>query len=119
MRRMAEDHRSLRLPHWIWDLYADVVGDIGRAADLRHYMDWRIDNPGVGLGDDVQPPHEFLTTLRVETIRWELFAEAVGESNASADLRRYIWWRLQHPAAPLPGRRLPPLRRSTRRPACV
>jgi len=116
---MADDHHSLRLPHWLWSQYAGVVGNIGRSPDLKRFMAWRVEDPDTVLGEDVAPPHDFLATLRVEAVRWDLFGETVGEGDVSAELRRYIWWRIQHPDAPLPGRRMPPMPRRTRRLAGV
>lgn len=111
MWRMTDNHRSLRLPTWLWLQYAKVVGNAGRTPDLKVFMDWRIDHRGVDLGDDVTTPYDFLTTLRIEPQRWELFKNSVGDGETPAELRRYIWWRVQHPDTPLPGRRLGPLRR--------
>jgi hypothetical protein len=117
MTLMANDnHRALRLPGWLWDKYADVVGDLGRTSDLKIYMDWRSENPYAVLGPDVAAPYEFSTTLRIESERWELFMDTVGEGNCTADMRRYVWWRVQHPTTRLPGRRLGPLRREKRQP---
>jgi hypothetical protein len=119
MSPMADDHHSLRIPSWLWRRYAAVVGNVGRGPDLKIFMDWRIDNPDTRLGPDVAPPHDFLATFRVELERWELFTDTVADLDASAELRRYIWWRSQNPEEPLPGRRVPPLQRWKRRPACV
>lgn len=119
MWAMADNHRPLRLPKWLWQQYARVVGDVGRTPDLKIFMDWCMDNTTVDLGPDVAAPYDFLATLRVEPERWEAFLDAVGDRGASRRLRTYIWWRVQHPHDPLPGRRLGPLRRSSRRPALV
>lgn len=116
---MADEHHSLRLPYWLWSRYEAVVGNIGRTPDLKRFMDWRIEEPDVQLGEDVELPYQFTATFRIESTRWDLFAETVGEGDVSADLRRYIWWRVQNPKAPLPGRRLPPMPRRTRRLAGV
>lgn len=117
---MADNpHRSLWLPLRLWTQYAEVVGNGGRTADLKIFMDWRIDHPDLVLGPDVAAPYDFLTTLRVESRRWELYLKTVGEREGSAEMRRYISWRIQHPSDPLPGRRLGPLRREVRRPALV
>jgi hypothetical protein len=97
-----------------------VVGDRGRTTDLKSFIDWAIDHPGVLLGDDLAGPHDFMPTLRVEPARWELFLDAIGDVDYSSALRCYINWRIQNPDAPLPGRRVPPFKRSSRRPlACV
>lgn len=116
---MADDHHSLRVPRWLWSRYAEVVGNIGRAPDLKRFMAWRLDDSATELGPDVEPPHDFTATFRVPDELWNLFAGDMAEGEISAELRRYIWWRVQHPKEPLPGRRLPPLRRSTRHVACV
>lgn len=116
---MADVHRSLRLPLWLWQRYAAVVGDVGRSPDLKRYMAWQIDNPRVVLGPDVEPPYDFLATLRVPELLWELFAGDLAEGDVSASLRAYIWWRVQRPDDPLPGGRMPPLRRQSRNPVPV
>lgn len=117
---MADNHRPIRTPYWLWQQYASVVGDVGRTADLKRFQDWQIDNPGDTIGPDVDGPHDFLTTLRIETERWELFLDTVPDGDGSARMRAYMWWRVQHPTDPLPGRRVPPLRRQSRPPAlCV
>lgn len=116
---MAENHRPLRVPLWLWQRYAEVVGDVGRTADLKTFLAWRIDNPPVELGDDVAAPYDFLAKFRVDLDLWELFLRTVADDEGSSEMRRYIWWRVQHPDAPLPGRRVPPLQRWSRRPACV
>lgn len=41
--------RGIRVDPELWDAYAEVVGDLGRAADLRSYIEWRIDNPRTPL----------------------------------------------------------------------
>lgn len=113
MWSMADNHHPLRLPKWLWLQYARVVGDVGRTADLKVFMDWRIDHTGVLLGPDVAAPHDFLATLRIEPERWNLFKATLDEGECSAQMRSYIWWRVLHPAVPLPGRRLGPLRRGS------
>jgi hypothetical protein len=117
---MAENqHRSLWLPQWLWTQYATVVGNLGRTADLKVFMDWRIDHTDLTLGPDVAAPYDHLATLRIEAGRWELYMDTVGHRECSAEMRRYIWWRIQHPSDPLPGRRLGPLRRHREQPALV
>jgi hypothetical protein len=116
---MADNHHPLRLPSWLWRQYAKVVGNVGRTPDLKVFMDWRIDNTDVELALDVTTPYDFLATLRIEPARWQLFAETVEDRSCSSELRRYIWWRVQHPDEPLPGRRLGPLRRESQRPVLV
>lgn len=38
--------RRIRVDPALWDAYARIVGDGGRAADLREYMEWRVEHPG-------------------------------------------------------------------------
>lgn len=45
-------HRSRNLrgiPDALWLAFAAVVGDKNRAADLRAYIEWRIENPTAKL----------------------------------------------------------------------
>lgn len=41
--------RRIRADQELWDAYENVVGDGGRSADLRAYMEWRIENPTMPL----------------------------------------------------------------------
>jgi hypothetical protein len=116
---MAENHRPLRVPHWLWQQYAGVVGDVGRTSDLKKFVAWQIDNPDLEIGPDIEGPHDFLAKIRTELELWDLFLETVPEDDGAARLRAYIWWRVQNPSAPLPGRRMPPMRRQSRPVACV
>lgn len=43
------DFRKLRVDQELWDAYTEVVGDGGRSADLRSYIEWRVDNPTTPL----------------------------------------------------------------------
>jgi hypothetical protein len=43
------DVRRFRIHQEIWDMYGDVVGDAGRAGDLRAYIEWRTENPRTPL----------------------------------------------------------------------
>ncbi len=115
---MTEDssHHTLRLPKWLWEQYGKIVGNLGRTPDLKIYMDWQLDNPNAELGDDVAGPCDFSTTLRIEPERWAAFMSTVGKGDCTEEMRRYIWWRVQHPRDPLPGRKLGPLRRERRLP---
>ncbi len=114
---MAEDHRSLRAPRWLWEEHEKVVDN--HSGDLRLYMDWRIHHSGIVLGPDVEPPHDFLATFRVEQALWDGFQAAVPAGAGSADLRSYIWFRVQYPNRRLPSRVLHPEPRTVRWPACV
>lgn len=120
MKNMADTLHAMRAPSWLWDGFAAVVGEKGRTADLKVFMDWAIDNPRVLLADDVSGPHDQMITFRIEDPRWDLFLEALDKQDYASAIRRYINWRIQNPDQPLPGRRLGPLKRSPRRPlACV
>lgn len=114
---MAEDHHALRISAKLWKAFAGIVGDIGRGTDLKRYLDWRSEHPDHWLGPDPAGPHDFLATFRVERVRWDLYSDAVPAGRISSDLRSYVQWRVHHPSQPLPGRRLPPIARRTRRPA--
>lgn len=43
------DLRKLRVDNETWDLYTEIVGVRGRSADLKAYINWRIDNPSTPL----------------------------------------------------------------------
>jgi hypothetical protein len=43
------DIRRLRVPKEIWDAYTEATGDLGRAQDLRDYIEWRSENPRTPL----------------------------------------------------------------------
>lgn len=116
---MADDLHSFRTPKWLWKAHGEVVGDVGRAPDLKEFMSWRIDNPGVPLGPDVDLPYEITPSVRVHPDLWTPFAGCVADGDCSAELRRYMNWRVAHPREPLPGRRRGPLRRQSRPVACV
>jgi hypothetical protein len=119
MRTMTDGHRSMRIARTLWERYGTVVGDLGRTADLKVFLDWAAENPGVQLADDAAGPHDFTPTFRIEGPRWQAFLESIGDADYSSVLRRYINWRTAHPNQPLPGRRVPPLKRQRRPLACV
>lgn len=41
--------RGIRVADELWNEYAAVVGDAGRAQDVRAYIEWRVDNPRTPL----------------------------------------------------------------------
>lgn len=45
----SRDLRRFRLDDETWKAYGELVGDGGRSADLKAYIDWRLDNPTVPL----------------------------------------------------------------------
>lgn len=45
----SSDLRRFRLDQESWDAYGKLVGNGGRSADLKAYIDWRLDNPTVPL----------------------------------------------------------------------
>lgn len=45
----SSDIRRFRLDDDTWDAYGDLVGDGGRSADLKAYIEWRLDNPETPL----------------------------------------------------------------------
>lgn len=38
-----------RAPDELWAAYSEIVGDGGRSADLKAYIEWRVDNPTTPL----------------------------------------------------------------------
>lgn len=47
--RSYDNMHPIRIPKEVWDGYADIVGNCGRSADLKAYINWRIDNPTTPL----------------------------------------------------------------------
>lgn len=47
---------SISVDKDLWNAYGDVVGDGGRAEDLRRYMEWRIRHPDEPLPGDWRGP---------------------------------------------------------------
>lgn len=45
----ASDIRRLRVDDDLWDAYTAIVGNAGRSADLKAYIEWRVDNPTTPL----------------------------------------------------------------------
>jgi hypothetical protein len=45
----SSDIRRLRVDDDTWDAYTEIVGERGRSADLKAYINWRIDNPTAPL----------------------------------------------------------------------
>ena len=45
----GSDIRRIRIDDETWEAYAEIVGDGGRSADRRAYIDWRLDNPTAPL----------------------------------------------------------------------
>lgn len=43
------DVRRIRVDAETWAAYAELVGNGGRAADIKAYIDWRLDNPTTPL----------------------------------------------------------------------
>lgn len=43
------DVRRLRVDDDLWDAYTEIVGNGGRSADLKAYIEWRVDNPTTPL----------------------------------------------------------------------
>jgi len=43
------DVRRVRIDAETWAAYAEVVGDAGRSADIKAYVEWRLDNPATPL----------------------------------------------------------------------
>lgn len=45
----SKDIRRLRVDEQLWAAYSEIVGDAGRSADLKAYIEWRVDNPTTPL----------------------------------------------------------------------
>jgi hypothetical protein len=45
----SSDIRRLRVDDDTWEAYTEIVGERGRSADLKAYINWRIDNPAEPL----------------------------------------------------------------------
>lgn len=45
----SSDIRRLRVEQSLWEAYTEIVGDGGRSADLKSYIEWRVDNPTTPL----------------------------------------------------------------------
>lgn len=45
----GKEIRRVRVPDETWDAYTEATGDLGRASDLRGYMEWRSENPTTPL----------------------------------------------------------------------
>lgn len=52
-----------------------------------------------------------LRRFQVDEDLWEAYARVVGNGGRSADLRRYMEWRVAHPDEPLPGEWRGPVRK--------
>ncbi|MBB3098933.1 hypothetical protein FHR83_006639 [Actinoplanes campanulatus] len=46
---MPDNLRRFRLDEQTWKDYGELVGDAGRSADLKAYIEWRLDNPDTPL----------------------------------------------------------------------
>lgn len=65
----ADDSELLRIraSRVLWDAYGKVVGERGRSADLREYMEWRIDHPDDPLPGRWRGPANRTRMTRPET----------------------------------------------------
>lgn len=103
--RDDENGHGFKLPLPLWQRYADVVGNGGRSADLKAYIDWRVEHPGVVLGPDASTGCDTFKKIRVDEQLWAEYARCVSLGDRSADIRAYINFRVANPTLPLPGRR--------------
>lgn len=49
MAEQPSDLRRVRIDGDLWEKYEEIVGDGGRSADIRAYVEWRVDNPTTPL----------------------------------------------------------------------
>ncbi len=45
----SSDIRRIRVDGDLWKAYEQVVGNGGRSADIKAYIEWRVDNPTTPL----------------------------------------------------------------------
>jgi len=50
------DMRRIRVDQELWDAFAELVGDGGRAAAIRNYIQWQLANPNTPLPGQFRPP---------------------------------------------------------------
>lgn len=50
------EERRIRVDRELWDAFADLVGDGGRAAAIRNYIQWQVENPDTPLPGQFRPP---------------------------------------------------------------
>lgn len=60
----SRDLRRFRLDAETWKAYGELVGDGGRSADLKAYIDWRLDNPTTPLPGKRRGPVKKTRALR-------------------------------------------------------
>ncbi|AEV86675.1 hypothetical protein ACWT_5658 [Actinoplanes sp. SE50] len=46
---VPDNLRRFRMDEETWKEYGKLVGDAGRSADLKAYIEWRLDNPDTPL----------------------------------------------------------------------
>ncbi len=63
------DIRRVRVDRDLWEEYAEVVGDLGRSADLRAYIEWRVDNPTTPLPGRRRGPVKKVRKTAMRTTR--------------------------------------------------
>ncbi len=63
------DLHKLRVDSGLWKEYAEVVGDLGRSADLRAYIEWRVDNPTTPLPGRRRGPVKKVRKAAMKTTR--------------------------------------------------
>lgn len=45
----SSDIRRFRADDELWDAYTKVIGERQRSADIREYIEWRVENPDTPL----------------------------------------------------------------------
>lgn len=50
------DMRRIRVDKELWDAFAELVGDGGRAAAIRNYIQWQLANPDTPLPGQFRAP---------------------------------------------------------------
>lgn len=56
MADSGKDVRRLRIPDEIWEAFGDLVGNGGRSAAIRNYIEWQLANPDQPLPGQYRVP---------------------------------------------------------------
>lgn len=64
----SSDIRRFRLDQDTWEEYGELVGDGGRSADLKAYVEWRLENPTTPLPGKRRGPVKKERTPRQEAL---------------------------------------------------
>jgi hypothetical protein len=63
----SSDIRRFRADDQLWAAYTEVVGEQRRSADIRAYLEWRIEHPGEPLPGKWRGPMKKVRTKRLKS----------------------------------------------------